>query len=306
MALHRELAQWNSNRLHPNVPTQGWRGALREEWDLIEREGDWIERERAEIAPLIAEVPTEAGNFVRWFEGLREHGPGQGHPLFDWLAEEADLPEMRWFLGQELAGEAGFDDLVALTQLKLPERPKLELARNYWDEMGRGRSEGMHGPMLSRLAVALSIPHPRLDAVCEAMALSNLLMALACNRRYAWQSIGALGVVELTAPDRAQRVDAGLKRLGIGGNARLYFALHATLDLKHSSAWNREVLFPLVAEDGARAALLAEGALLRLRAGQRCYERYSCQLGVAGDACAIGGAGGSRYAPGLNQAPGEL
>ena len=49
---------------------------------------------------------------------------------------------------QEAAGEAGFDDLVAMTQVKLPTRAKLELARNYWDEMGRGNPKGMHGPML--------------------------------------------------------------------------------------------------------------------------------------------------------------
>ena len=50
---------------------------------------------------------------------------------------------MRWFLTQEAAGEAGFDDLVAMTQVKLPARAKLELARNYWDEMGRG-ARGRH------------------------------------------------------------------------------------------------------------------------------------------------------------------
>ena len=42
-------------------------------------------------------------------------------------------------------------------QIKLPTRMKLELARNYWDEMGRGNEKGMHGPMLERLTVALDI-----------------------------------------------------------------------------------------------------------------------------------------------------
>ena len=64
---------------------------------------------------------------------------------------------MRWFLTQEAAGEAGFDDLVAYTQVKLPARAKLELARNYWDEMGRGNAKGMHGPMLERLVEALAL-----------------------------------------------------------------------------------------------------------------------------------------------------
>jgi hypothetical protein len=279
-SLHRALASWNARRLTPSVPGQDWRDALVEDAALALREGEWIEHERAELAPLLEAVPGDPDAFLRWFEALREHGPGQGDPLFRWLADEAGVAEMRWFLAQELAGEAGFDDLVALTQLKLPERPKLELARNYWDEMGRGRSEGMHGPMLSRLASALEVPHPGLAAVVEALALSNLLVALACNRRYAWLSVGALGVIELTAPDRAVKVDAGLRRLGVGGRERLYFALHSTLDRQHSEAWNREVLHPLVRENPSRAVLIAEGALLRLRAGQRCFDRYRRELGL--------------------------
>src|SRR3546814_14029908 len=75
-------------------------------------------------------------------EGLRETGPGQGDPLFPWLASHASKEELRWFFEQEAAGEAGFDDLVAMTQVKMPVQAKLELARNYWDEMGRGNRKG--------------------------------------------------------------------------------------------------------------------------------------------------------------------
>jgi hypothetical protein len=104
------------------------------------------------------------------------------------------------------------------------------------------------------------------------------MVAFAMNRRYAYQSIGALGVIELTAPGRAVHVNRGLKRLGFGGAVRRYFALHATLDVKHSAAWNREVLRPLVAENPGVAAAIAEGALLRLTAGARCFERYRQEL----------------------------
>ena len=45
---------------------------------------------------------------------------GQGDPLFPWLAEKAGADQLRWFFEQEAAGEAGFDDLVAYTQVKLP------------------------------------------------------------------------------------------------------------------------------------------------------------------------------------------
>src|SRR5262249_57132904 len=124
-------------------------------------------------------------------------GPGQGDPLFPWLETTATMREMRWFLTQEVAGEAGFDDLVALAQIKLPIQPKLELARNYWDEMGRGGEPGMHGPMLARVARTLEVDLTA-DVVPEALALANLVTAFAVNRRYAYQAIGALGVLALS------------------------------------------------------------------------------------------------------------
>ncbi len=199
---------------------------------------------------------------------------------FPWLAEAASFEEMRWFLHQEVAGEAGFEDLVALTQLKMPLGPKLELARNYWDEMGRGGEAGMHGPMLSRLAAAFAVAPTPETTVWESLAQGNLMIALAANRRYAYQSIGALGAIELTAPGRAAYVSRALRRLGLDGKARVYFELHATLDIRHSEAWNLEVIRPLVAENPETARPIAEGALLRLNAGARCFARYRHELSV--------------------------
>ena len=126
----------------------------------------------------------------------------------------------------------------------MPARAKLELARNYWDEMGRGLPSAMHGPMLARLATALELDRSTV-IVPEAVALGNLLAGLAFNRHYAYHAIGALGVVELTAPDRARLVNGGLKRLEIAARDRQYYALHATVDIRHSIAWNHEVIVPL-------------------------------------------------------------
>lgn len=100
---------------------------------------------------------------------------------------------------------------------------------------------------------------------------------------HAYHSVGALGVDELTAPGRAAKVNTGLERLAVSGKALQYFALHATLDLEHSRQWNDEVLHPLVAEDPARALAIAEGALMRLSAGARCFARYRRELGLAAE-----------------------
>lgn len=272
--LQAQLGQLNRLRLTPSISSADCPSSLERELTLRRLEYAYVERERAQVARKAQEAPREAEAFVRWFEALKQSGPGQGDPLFPWLAEHATLQQLRWFLEQEMAGEAGFDDLVALTQVKLPAQPKLELARNYWDEMGQGTRSGMHGPMLEQLGRALHLEIREESTVWEALALGNLMVALAANRHYTYQSIGALGAIELTAPGRSEQVNRALKRLGVAGEARRYYALHATLDVKHSLAWNREVLQPLVAADPALATPIAEGALLRLRAGQRCFERY--------------------------------
>ena len=274
----RGLARWNRARLAPGFPGGDRLRELERDMRMLRREGDFLEALREEVAEQAAAVPTDPDGFIAWFESIREAGPGQGDPLFPWLAAQASVEQMRWFLGQEAAGEAGFDDLVAMTQIKLPVRAKLELARNYWDEMGRGNAKGMHGPMLDLLVERLALDTGIDDTVWESLALANAMTAMATTRRYAYHSVGALGVVELTAPGRSAATAAGLRRLGFSPAERRYFDLHSTLDVRHSLAWNEEAIAPLVAEDPRRAVAMAEGALIRLGCGARCFERYRAEL----------------------------
>jgi hypothetical protein len=84
----------------------------------------------------------------------------------------------------------------------------------------------------------------------------------------AYQAIGALGAIEITAPSRVSRVNAGLKRLGAPLASRAYFQLHAGRDIKHSEAWNAEVLSSLVQSNPATAKPLAEGSSHSARCGR--------------------------------------
>jgi Iron-containing redox enzyme len=274
----RGLARWNRVRLVPSLPDEGWAGTEDHDARMRRREGEFLDSLRAEVAAEAAEAPRDPDGFLAWFESLRETGPGQGDPLFEWLAAEANRDQLRWFLGQEAAGEAGFEDLLAMTQVRMPSAAKLEFARNYWDEMGRGNAKGMHGPMLGLLIERLGLDASIDGTVWESLALANAMTGMATVRRYAWHSVGALGVIELTAPGRSAATAAGLRRLGFTPAERRYFDLHAVLDVKHSEAWNREALRPLVEEDPRRATAIAEGALIRLTCGARCFERYRAEL----------------------------
>lgn len=249
------------------------------ELDLLARQ--FLAEECARVSARAATAPTDAEAFRAWLEDLEKSGPGQGDPLFDYLAERASLDEMRWFLAQEMAGEAGFDDLVALTQLRFPSEPKLEMAHNYWDEMGGGHAKAMHGPMLARLGESLALASLAVTPVWESLALANLMAGFALDRRYAFHSVGALGAVELTAPGRCKLVTRGLERLGVGTDARKYYALHASVDVVHSRLWDEHVVVPLVRARPEVARFIAEGALARLAAGARTFDRYRRELGLA-------------------------
>lgn len=270
----RALADWNRRRLAPGFPETDWQARLEDDARMQRLEGAFLETLREQVSDQATQAPSNVDGFIAWFEALQEVGPGQGDPLFPWLAKKAELEDFRWFLAQEAAGEAGFEDLTAMAQVKVPAEAKLELANNYWDEMGRGNPKGMHGPMLAGLIDQLDLKAEIADTVWESLALANAMTGMAINRRYAWHAIGALGVIELTAPGRSRATADGLKRLGLDGKARRYFELHAVLDVRHSQDWNEKVFRPLVAEDPRRARAFAEGALIRLYTGARCFARY--------------------------------
>jgi Iron-containing redox enzyme len=276
--LHNQLSRFNQNRLTPSFIVEDWSTSIQTNTDLLIKEGKFVERERQHVQQYLVHMPNGADAFMQWFENLKVEAPGQGDTLFPWLANHATIEQMRWFLQQEAAGEAGFDDLVAMTQVKLPPQAKLEMARNYWDEMGRGHLNSMHGLMLENTVKDLNLKPNIEETVWESLALANLMSAMAINRRYAYQSIGALGAVEMTAPTRVGYVNEGLKRFNVDFETRKYFQLHATLDIKHSEAWNREVIYSLVKSNPQTAKPIAEGALMRLCCGARCYEKYRDRL----------------------------
>lgn len=279
-SFHSSLAKFNVDRLKVGIPTPSWEENEHHDLKFRLLEGRYLEELRAFIAPLTRGANGDLTHFISWFESLADWGPGQYHPLFYWLADHATAEQMKWFLTQEAAGEAGFEDLVAYTQVKLPVQAKLECARNYWDEMGRGKPKAMHGPMLEAMVNGLNLQPSIESTVWESLALGNTMQGLAMSRRYTYHALGALGVIELTAPWRAAQVAHGMKRLGFPRKTHAYFDLHAVLDVKHSQAWIKEIIYPLVKSNPECAQFIAEGALMRLQCGKLCFDRYSQELGL--------------------------
>jgi Iron-containing redox enzyme len=279
--LHRRLAEFNRLRLQPRFDVEDWQQHLRQEMELRTVEGHVVEAERARARAEAETAPTQPRELVSWLEQQRERFDAQSQGLYPWLSQRASRREMSWFLAQELDGEQRFEDLLSLTQLEQSRRAKLEMARNQWDEMGQGNASATRAHLLACLEgeLLLDATHP---PAWECLARSNLMMGLACNRRYAFQAIGALGLLEATAGRPASALDAGLARLGVSAEARGFFAVRQRLAPLRAHAWYEHVVVPLVAQDARCARAIAEGALMRLAADARCHRRYLAALDVPG------------------------
>lgn len=278
-----QLQDFNRQRFAPRLPHQNESErsqgrVFADELKMKLLEWDYIGEQRAKAKTWLRNVLHSPHTFVDWFQNLQYWRPGSETALFDWIRDQASVTQIRWFLHQELAGEAGFDDLVTLTQLRFEGRARIELGRNLWDELGRGHLEGMHGAMLNKLAKCCNLPIPGQEVVVESIQMNNLMIGLAANRSYAYHSIGALGAIELTAPRRASSVSMALKRLDIAD--RHYYTVHSTLDKKHAQRWMSEIIVPLIEKSPAVCSAIAEGAVMRLLAGARCFQRYRSEWGL--------------------------
>ena len=84
-------------------------------------------------------MPADAAEFAQWFRDTAFAHPLYEHDLYAFLASDATREQLEWFFRMECAGEAAFDDLVALAQVGTRGEVKMEMASNYWDEMGKGK-----------------------------------------------------------------------------------------------------------------------------------------------------------------------
>lgn len=192
-------------------------------------------------------------------------------PVYDWLAEEATLDETRDYLSIEGGPDGGFDDLVAACQIGIDGEAKLELARNYWDEMGNGRLSRVHTELHRKLSRALDLRAVRREELpVEALDRAALGSFLATNRWLQPEMVGALGLIELQAGPRCRKVVRGLERLGCGWDAIDFYAEHAEADPRHGKDWIDNVVQSLQ-EDDAWARGMLRGARWRSAVNARFF-----------------------------------
>jgi hypothetical protein len=184
--------------------------------------------------------------------------------VYRWVAEEANLAELRRFLAIEGGPDGGFDDLVAQCQMGLSGTPKMELARNYWDEMGNGDPAAVHTDLHRQMANIVGVseldPGKLPVAALQRAALGGLL---ATNRWLQPEMVGALGLTELQAGPRCRLVLAGFRRLQIPPEGQRFYAVHAEVDPRHGKDWLDNAVAPLTSLSPDWNARMIRGAAWR-------------------------------------------
>ncbi|MCW2543503.1 MAG: iron-containing redox enzyme family protein [Frankiales bacterium] len=234
-------------------------------------EQTWLAELESDQLPLVEDDCVEAMKSI----AIRDRLPA----AYRWLAEEADWDQVVEFLALEGGPDGGFDDLVAACQIGLAGSAKLELGKNYWDEMGTGDPDGVHTVLHDRFVEAMGIPRiPREDLPVEALERAALGGLLATNRWLQPELLGALGLIELQAGPRCRLVLKAFDRLGAPADAYPFYVEHAQVDPIHGRDWLEKAIAPTVAEHPEWAPRILRGAWWRARANLAFFERMRREL----------------------------
>ena len=227
-------------------------------------ERDMLRRARVLYDLSEAALPSDPRAFAEWFRSAAFSHPLYEHELYAFLASEATREQLEWFFRMECAGEAAFDDLVALAQVGTRGEVKMEMASNFWDEMGKGRPQAVHTHLFHKLIEGLSIEAPQAsDLPWQVLAGVNLMLWSSIPRRNAFRAQGTLGAVELLAPQRCTRVVHGALRVGMTKKSVVYYGAHAIIDIGHAEGWLEHVVIPQVASHPQSRVGIAEGLIAR-------------------------------------------
>jgi hypothetical protein len=227
---------------------------------LTELEAAW-----QQAGALGQAAPDDADAVPRVVSAMRAVAAKDRLPAaYRWLAKDASWEEAVQFLTLEGGPDGGFDDLVAACQIGLSGSAKLELGKNYWDEMGGGDPDGVHTVLHERMAAAVGMTAPpRTEQPVEALERAALGGLLATSRWLQPEMLGALGLLELQAGPRCRLVLQAFDRLGAPPDAYPFYVEHAEVDPVHGKDWMDKVVVPTVAERPEWGPRIVKGAWWR-------------------------------------------
>jgi pyrroloquinoline quinone (PQQ) biosynthesis protein C len=249
----------------PAGPTAEGSVVLHEVTRLLE-DATVAEQDRRLDPAVLEAAPGEPRAYLSWLkQRAREHRAFK-HPYYhDFIRNHATREHLRRYMIQESAVDGRFDDLLAMMQVGTSGPAKLEIASNFWDEMGNGDPREVHTALFGKIFETFDITADELERALTANALlsGNLAVLLCRYRRYYPEAVGYLGMTEWLAPDRFVNVVQGWQRLGLPEVGIVYHRLHVTIDSQHAAGWFHNVVLPAARDERMRRGI-ARGTFWRL------------------------------------------
>lgn len=227
------------------------------EWDprLLEAraalEGPLEAAIRALAADRVTRARAEFGDDVvraLWDMTAPTRAPG----LSDFMASDADDEQFRELFIHRSLNQLREADLYTFGIPRMAGAPKAALLEIQIDEYGQGRLDRMHSRLFASTMreLGLSDTYARyLDAVpAVTLATLNALSYFGLHRRNVGALMGHVCAIETTSALPSKKYSAGLRRLGYGTAATLFFDEHVEADSVHEQIAVRDLAGGLVAD----------------------------------------------------------
>jgi heme oxygenase-like protein len=213
-----------------------------------------------------------------YLDELAAANPGVGHPLFEYLRDEAPREQIERFLQCELIRNEVVDDEVALLVVGLQGMQKAVAAANLWDECGRGKLENFHTFWLRRLLNTNdgweSLYQYRENHPWFAKITSNINAALLTRPARKLMAYGCFLVFESWVEPHFVRILDGMTRVGLLDNdLRIYFVAHVKIDPRHSRELSDGLRLQRPSLTPHQVSDVLYGAHLAASAGKRQFDR---------------------------------
>ena len=171
---------------------------------------------------------------------LREIADEQDGPsLSTYIRSRATLEQVREFVIHRSAYQLKEADPHSWAVPRLFGAPKAALIEVQIDGYGRGRAEWMHSELFARAmrAMGLNCEYGAYLELIPAVTLAtvNQMSLFGLHRRLRGAIVGHLALFEMTSSIPNDRYAAGLRRLGLGEDAVLFFDEHVTADAVHEN-----------------------------------------------------------------------
>lgn len=264
---------WQHSGLNPEHPiVAGARYAIESAWDCRDRE---LCKDFLVNLPSVEEFSHCIKNRVQ------SHVSNVCHPIFAYLRDDATYAQLRDFVKQETPFDIHFGDILLKMMPGLYGPLKMELCKNFWDEMGGGEDARVHRTLRLNMMAAIDLTSDHhlnhVQEYCtEELRLVNMYFDAVHDRKKLAQAIGMMLATELMVPGRIDYQLEGWRRVGVSDRALTYLIEHTSVDVEHAHGWMENVVLPMLRDNPDTMKDIVFGVQRRLvNAGAVCDRMYA-------------------------------